>query len=114
MPLHEASYKHWDGVHLGLWHRRLAITRNGLAACLQNKLTRHLAVVCWLAALLLSAILFLVGQLLVADSLVVQAVGNFNPQLQAFARMLTSWLSCTRKSRCARLRMCCSITFAST
>ena len=92
MPLHEASYKHWDGVHLGLWHRRLAITRNGLAACLQNKLTRHLAVVCWLAALMLSAILFFIGQLLVADSLVVQAVGNFNPQLQAFVRMLTSWL----------------------
>jgi hypothetical protein len=92
MPLHDASYKHWDGVHLGIWHRRLAITSNGLRACLQNKLTRHLAVVCWLAALMVSAILFLVGQLLVADSLVVQLVGNFNPQLQAFVRMLTTWL----------------------
>ncbi|MDB6037755.1 MAG: hypothetical protein JWM99_1596 [Verrucomicrobiales bacterium] len=92
MPLHDASYKHWDGVHLGIWHRRLAITQNGLAACLQNKLTRHLVVICWLSALLMSGLLFLVGQLLVSDSIVVQWVGNFNPQLQIFAQLLTTWL----------------------
>jgi len=92
MPLHDASYKHWDGVHLGIWHRRLAITRNGLVACLQNKLTRHLVVICWLAALIMSGMLFLVGQLLVSDSIVVQWVGNFNPQLQVFAQLLTTWL----------------------
>ena len=92
MPLHDASYKHWDGVHLGIWNRRLAITKNGLTACLQNKLTRHLVVICWLAALIMSGILFLVGQLLVSDSIVVQWVGNFNPQLQIFAQLLTSWL----------------------
>jgi hypothetical protein len=33
-----------------------------------------------------------VGQLLVADSVVVQWVANFNPGLQMFARMLTTWL----------------------
>jgi hypothetical protein len=22
MPLHDTSYQHWDGVHLGLWRRR--------------------------------------------------------------------------------------------
>ena len=92
MPLHDASYKHWDGVHLGLWHCRLAITVNGLSACLQNKFTRHLVVVCWVAALLVSAVLFMVGQLLVADSLISQWVENFSPELQTFARMLTSWL----------------------
>src|SRR5258707_2298547 len=92
MPLHDASYKHWDGAHLGIWHRRLAITRNGLTACLQNKLTRHLVVICWLAALIMSGMLFLVGQLLVSDSIVVQWVGNFNPQLQIFAQLLTTWL----------------------
>jgi ABC-2 type transport system permease protein len=92
MPLLDVSYKHWDGDHLGLWRRRLAITQNGLTACLQNKLIRRLAVVCWLAALPVSAILFLVGQLLVSDSLVLQSVENFNPRLQAFAQMLTAWL----------------------
>jgi ABC-2 type transport system permease protein len=92
MPLHDTSYKHWEGVHLGLWRRRLAITQNGLTACLQNKLTRRLVVVCWLAGLLVAAILFLVGQLLVADSLVLQSVENLNPLLQTFAQMLTSWL----------------------
>jgi hypothetical protein len=40
----------------------------------------------------MAAILFLVGQLLVADSLVVQWVGNFKSDLQVFARMFTTWL----------------------
>jgi hypothetical protein len=92
MPLHEAHYKHWEGSHLGVWHRRLAISRNGLKACLQNKLTRNLLVVCWITSLIVAMMLFLIGQLLVADSTVVQALGNFNPGVQAFARMLTVWL----------------------
>jgi ABC-2 type transport system permease protein len=92
MPLHDISYQHWDGVHLGLWRRRLVISHNGLNACLQNKWMRHLVVLCWVAALVLTAALFLVGQLLVADSIVVHWVGNFNPELQMFTRMLTSWL----------------------
>lgn len=92
MPLHDISYQHWDGVHLGLWHRRLAIARNGLTACLRNKWLRHMLVLCWGSALVMTAFLFMVGQLLVADSIVVQWVGHFNPQLQAFVRLLTSWL----------------------
>ena len=92
MPLLDVSYKHWEGDHLGLWRRRLAITQNGLTACMQNKLTSRLVVVCWLAALLVSAVLFLVGQLLVADSLILQSVENLNPLLQTFAQMLTTWL----------------------
>jgi hypothetical protein len=92
MPLHDASYKHWEGAHLGVWRRRQAIAYNGLTTCFQNKLLRHLTVVCWVSALGISGVLFIVGQLLVADSAVVQWVGNLNPQLQLFAQMLTSWL----------------------
>src|SRR2546423_325900 len=91
MPLHDTGYQHWEGVHLGLWHRRLVIARNGLRACLQNKWLRHLVVVCLLGGLVMAAILFLVGQLLVADSIVVQWVGNFS-EIQTFARFLTTWL----------------------
>jgi hypothetical protein len=92
MPLHDISYKHWDGVHLGLWSRRLVIARNSLTACLRNRWMRHLVVLCWVAALGMTALLFMIGQLLVADSIVVRWVGNFNPGLQMFARMLTTWL----------------------
>src|SRR5205085_5502011 len=66
--------------------------RNGILACLQNKWMRHLVVLCWIAALIMVALLFFVGQLLVADSMVVQWMANLNPGLQAFARMLTTWL----------------------
>ena len=92
MPLHDTSYQHWDGVPLGIWRRRWAITHNGLSTCFQNKWLRYLMTLCWSAALAMTAILFLVGQLLVADSVVAQWVPQFNPVLQAFARMLTTWL----------------------
>ncbi len=92
MALHSISYKHWQGVHQGLWHRRWVIASYGLKGCLQNRWMRYVMMLCWVAALGMTAILFLVGQLLVADSLVVRWVGTFNPELQSFARMLTSWL----------------------
>lgn len=92
MPLHDASYKHWEGEHLGIWWRRLAIARQGLTACLQNKLARHLTVVCWVSALPVAGLLFLIGQLVVADSMAVQWLSNLNPRLQIFAQMLTAWL----------------------
>jgi len=92
MPLHDTSYQHWQGAHLGLWRRRLVIARTSLMACLQTKGMRHLVLLCWVAALVMAAGLFMVGQLLVSDSVVVQWVANFNPGLQAFARLLTTWL----------------------
>jgi ABC-2 type transport system permease protein len=92
MPLHDTSYQHWEGAHLGLWRRRWTIAQNGLTACLQVKGMRQVVVGCWLAALVMTSLLFIVGQLLVADSIVVQWVGNLNPQLQTFVRTFTTWL----------------------
>lgn len=92
MPLHDISYQHWTGVHRGLWGRRWVIASNGLKACLRNKLLRRVVMLCWVAALSMAAILFLVGQLLVADSMVVHLVPNLDPGLRAFVGMLTTWL----------------------
>jgi ABC-2 type transport system permease protein len=92
MPLHDASYKHWTGVHLGIWHRRAAIAGNGLKDCLANRWARHLLVLCWFGALALTAVLFAIGQLLVADSLIVQWATGLNPALQTFIRLLITWL----------------------
>ncbi len=92
MPLHDTHYQHWDGIHLGVWSRRRAIAHNGLTACLRNKWLRHVVVLAWGTVLAMTALLFVVGQLLVADSIVVQWIGNFNPMLQSFAHMLTMWL----------------------
>ena len=92
MPIHDIRYQHWEGNHVGLWGRRLVIARNGLAAFLQTKGVWQLVGMCWITGLVMSAVLFLVGQLLVADSVVVQWAGNLNPQLQMFVRLLTTWL----------------------
>jgi len=90
MPIHDIRYQHWEGRHVGLWGRRLVIARNGLMAFLQTKGVWQLVGMCWITGLMMSAVLFLVGQLLVADSVVVQWAGNLNPQLQMFVRLLTT------------------------
>jgi ABC-type transport system involved in multi-copper enzyme maturation permease subunit len=92
MPLHDAHYQHWDGRHTGIWGRRWVIARNGLEACLNNKGLRTLLLTCWSVGLIMAGILFLVGQLLVPDSIVAQWVTKMNPNLQSFAGMLTFWL----------------------
>lgn len=92
MPLHDIHYQHWEGVHVGLRARRWVIAKNGLAACLQNKVLRSLVVLCWGAGLGMVAALFIVSQLLVPDSIVVKWVEQLNPALQTFAQFLTSWL----------------------
>ena len=92
MPLHDTGYQHWQGAHLGIWRRRMVIAWNGITACLRNKWTRHIVVLCWGAGLAMAFSLFLVGQLLVADSIVVEWVANLSPELRQFALTLTSWL----------------------
>ncbi len=92
MTLHDAHYKHWDGAHLGIWSRRAVIAGNGLKSCLQVKWMRYLVTLCWAASLLQVTLLFFLGQLLIADSTVVQWLGNLSPQLQGIARTLMTWL----------------------
>ena len=79
---------------------RLVIARNGVTRCLQIKGMRHVVMVCWVSALVMTAILFLVGQLLVPDGIVVQWMGNFNPQLQMFARLLDDLAGATSGDIC--------------
>ena len=63
-----------------MWRRRWVIARNGLTACLQNQVDAEPGgAVLGAPALVMAAILFLIGQLLVADSVVVQWVATFNP-----------------------------------
>ncbi|MBI4657505.1 MAG: hypothetical protein HY735_01440 [Verrucomicrobia bacterium] len=93
MPLHDVHYQHWEGQHLGIWHRRAVIAKQGLKACLQVKWMRYIVTLCWAGALLQVIVLFFLGQLLVPDSLIVQWLGNLNPRLQNIARGLMTWLA---------------------
>jgi ABC-type transport system involved in multi-copper enzyme maturation permease subunit len=92
MPLHDAHYQHWDGAHLGLWARRWVIAKNGLTAALRGKIIWRVLTICWMLGLAAAALLFLVGQLLVTDSIVSRSAGPLNPQLQSLVGTLTSWL----------------------
>ncbi len=53
----------------------------------------NLVVLCWGLGLAAAAFLFLIGQLLVSDSVVDRWVSTFNPNLQMFANLLTAWLT---------------------
>ena len=92
MPLHDAHYQHWEGIHTGIWRRRWAIAQNGLAACLRGKFLRYVMLLSWVGGLAMAALLFFLGQLLVPDSIMSKWVAQMNPNLRAFAAMLTSWL----------------------
>jgi hypothetical protein len=93
MPLLDIHYQHWDGVHRGIWARRWVIAHNGLTACLRNKFMRNLVVMTWMFSLSATSALFLIGQLLVPDSLIVKWVSTLNQDLQGVANFLTTWLA---------------------
>lgn len=92
MTLYDSSYQHWSGGHRGIWWRRAVIAGTGLRACLKGRWMRYLISCCWALALVQVALIFLLGQLLIPDSIVVRWVGNLNPQLQSLARGLMTWL----------------------
>ena len=93
MALHDVHYQHWDGQHLGIWHRRAVIARQGLKSCLQVRWMRYLVTLCWISAFVQVIVLFFLGQLLIADSVVVEWMGHLNPRLQAIGRELIRWLA---------------------
>ena len=92
MSLHNVSYKHWDGDHLGIWQRRWVIASNGLKACLDNKWARHLILVSWVLCLVQTALLFGLGQLLVEESIIYTLVGQLDSQGRILISGLVSWL----------------------
>lgn len=92
MTLSDVHYQHWDGRSRGIWRRRAVIAGNGLRGCLQGKWTRHIITLCWGAALAQVALLFFIGQLLVADSMVSKWITHLSGPLQSFAKSLVVWL----------------------
>ena len=93
MPIHDAHYQHWEGVYCGIWTRRWVIARTGLTFAFRNKTMRNLVALSWMLGLVMAGVLFLLGQLLVTDSIVIKWVATLNPGLQAFAKLLTAWLA---------------------
>ena len=92
MSLHDVTYQHWEGQHKGIWHRRWVIAANGLRSCLDNKWARHLILLAWILGLVQIALLFVVGQLLVEDSVVYTLVAQLDPQVRLIVNGLVSWL----------------------
>ena len=93
MSLHNFSYQHWEGRHCGIWRRRWVIALNGLKSCLDNRWTRNLVLAAWTIAMVAVGILFLIGQLLVPDSIAYEMVENLNQQMRQFVRGFEMWLT---------------------
>lgn len=92
MALHDLGYRHWEGRHQGIWYRRGTIAAHGLQGALANRWMRYVLATAWGMVLVQTALLFGIGQLLVANSVVVRWSANLDPNLQLFIRGLTTWL----------------------
>lgn len=93
MSLHDFSYQHWEGRHCGIWRRRWVIALNGLKSCLDNRWARNLVLAAWTIALAAVGILFLIGQLLVPDSIAYEMVEQLNRQMRELFEGLKGWLT---------------------
>ncbi len=93
MSLHDFSYQHWEGRHCGIWRRRWVIALNSLKSCLDNRWARNLVLAAWTIAMVAIGILFLIGQLLVPDSIAYEMVENLNQQMRDLFEGLKAWLT---------------------
>jgi hypothetical protein len=92
MALHDIHYQSWRGRHEGIWRRRAVIALHGLRGCLANRWMRYVVVSCWGLSFLQIGVLFVMGQLLVEGSLVVQWAETLQGGAQALVGGLTTWL----------------------
>ena len=93
MSLHEFSYQHWEGRHCGIWRRRWVIALNGLKSCLANRWARNLVLAAWTIAMAAIGILFLIGQLLVPDSIAYDMMKPLGEQMRGLFEGLKIWLT---------------------
>ena len=90
--LFEAKFKHWDGRYRTIWYRRGVIAAYAARLAGQNKWLRYVVVLAWGSALLQAWVLFLLGRLLVEDSLIYTLLGAANQTAKAIASGLVQWL----------------------
>ncbi|MCF7707427.1 MAG: hypothetical protein K9N52_00815 [Verrucomicrobia bacterium] len=88
----DVHYRHYDGGYRGIWMRRCTIASAGLRSCLGNRWMRYLIALSWSGALAMVGVIFLLGQLLIEDSIVFTWLEELGPQLQNFAGALVTWL----------------------
>lgn len=93
MSLHDFSYQHWEGRHCGIWRRRGVIALNGLKSCLDNRWARNLVLAAWTIAMGAVGILFLIGQLLVPDSIAYDMMKPLDGQTRGLFDGLKIWLT---------------------
>lgn len=93
MSLHDFSYRHWEGRHCGIWRRRWVIAFNGLKSCLDNRWARHIVLAAWTIAMVAVGILFLIGQLLVPDSIAYEILDQLSRQMRGLFEGLKTWLT---------------------
>jgi ABC-2 type transport system permease protein len=92
MTLHSPTYQHWNEQHLGIWSRRWVIATNGLKGVLQTRFMKVIVTFCWIFAFAAVTLLFLIGQLLVKDSLVYQWLTMLGSEAAQNRNSLIPWL----------------------
>ena len=92
MSAFDLHYERWEGSHTSIWARRITIAANGLRLTLQGKLVRFTLSTSGSIGLALALAMFLLGQFLVADSVVTDLVANASGEIKQIAIGITAWL----------------------
>ncbi|MDQ8200601.1 ABC transporter permease subunit [Pelagicoccus enzymogenes] len=87
-----AQYRRWEGEGVGVWRRRLSISRYGLRLCLSGKIIKIFLVLAFAQTLLLGGVFFLFGQLVAPESALLgwlESIGG--EQMVRVISGLSSW-----------------------
>jgi len=98
MPIHERSYRHWEGKRLGRVHRILAITRSGMTLALGKRFLVVLVLLCITPSIVFGVLIYAAAQLdefmRIAQHLLwgvnLKDILGVNPTLPEIWRMLFS------------------------
>lgn len=92
MALIEQPYRHWKGVHQGIWSRRLVIAQTTLMSWLAVPWIKRTVFSCWMGALGMVVLLFIFSQFVDSKSALAEWMGQENPSMLLIIGMLETWL----------------------
>lgn len=86
------QYRRWQGKSVGLWKRRLAISRYGLRLCLSGKIVKAFLLIGIGQAFFLSLLFVVFGQLVTPESALVEWIGKTGGEkIVTIINGITSW-----------------------
>lgn len=87
-----AKYRRWEGKGVGVWKRRLSISRYGLRLCLSGRIIKIFLVLALAQTLVMAGVFFLFGQLVAPESALLSWIESLSgKEVTTMISALSSW-----------------------